>query len=85
MNWTIFGKVAHCTLFCLKLNLLSCPLESANDCFQCSAEATILRHSRVLGKKLQKLTKTVNHKGREHEKQIVSDSMYNHNDHYLKF
>ena len=26
----------------------------------------------------------VNHKGEEHEKQIVSDSIYTHNDHYLK-
>ena len=27
----------------------------------------------------------VNHKGEEHEKQIVSDSMYSQNDHYYKF
>ena len=26
-----------------------------------------------------------NHKGKEREKQIVSDGMYNHNDNYLKF
>ena len=25
------------------------------------------------------------HKGEEHEKQIVSDRMYKHNDHHLKF